>query len=126
MADRHLARAELVLARRASLPLADAGLKPDPLQPLARVFRSLRDDLDERAAVIVDVSPATPGRRRRLRRRLLREARAGEQGSLRAILLRDLEPEPGAASRQRTTPVDLLERRIALAGLESKLGAGYH
>jgi len=55
-----MVRAEPVLVRRASVALADLGLRPDPSTPTASVFGTLRDELDERAAVAIDI-PAGNG-----------------------------------------------------------------
>lgn len=117
------ARAELMLARRASLALADRGVRPDPLAPIAKVFESLRDDLDDRAVVCIDVLPASPGRARRLRKRLLKEARAHRQGG------RGQQPTLGQLLRGERSvqgrggnPVELLERRGERSALDLKLG----
>jgi hypothetical protein len=72
-------RAELRLARPSSEPLADVPLNPDPLQSFARVIARLDRSHGEQAQVAVDLLPTTPATRRRLRRRLLKEAsRRGE------------------------------------------------
>jgi hypothetical protein len=68
-------RAELRLARPSSEPLAQLPLNPDPLQSFAAVIARLRPTNGEQAQVAVDLLPATPAARRRLRVRLLREAR---------------------------------------------------
>lgn len=73
----HVARAELVLAHADAQPLRAVPLKPDPLAPFARTFDALRDDLGERASVVVDLMPVRPADRRRHRRRLLQAARTG-------------------------------------------------
>ncbi len=67
-------RAELRLAQSSSEPLAHLALDPDPLQSFARALAGL-DPSRERAQVAVDLLPCTAGARRRLRRRLLRQAR---------------------------------------------------
>jgi len=67
-------RAELRLARPSSEPLANLPLSPDPLQSFARVIARLVHTHGERAEVAVDLLPATPATRRRLRRRLLKQA----------------------------------------------------
>jgi hypothetical protein len=67
-------RAELRLARPSSEPLAHLPLNPDPLQTFAAVVARLRPASGEEAKVVVDLLPATPAARRRLRGRLLREA----------------------------------------------------
>jgi hypothetical protein len=68
-------RAELRLARPSSEPLAQLPLNPDPLQTFAGVIARLRPASGEQAQVAIDLLPATPMARRRLRGRLLREAR---------------------------------------------------
>src|SRR5205823_1989606 len=81
------ARAELVLARPSSEPLARLGPDPDPLQAFAAAFARLRPDLGDAAIVSVSLLPCTPGERRRIRRRLLQRARrAAERPGLRAVL----------------------------------------
>ncbi len=72
--DECVMRAELRLAQSSSEPLAHLSLDPDPLQSFARVLAGL-DPSRERAQVAVDLLPCTAGARRRLRRRLLRQAR---------------------------------------------------
>jgi hypothetical protein len=71
-------RAELRLAQSSSEPLAHLSLDPDPLQSFGRVLAGL-DPARERAEVAVDLLPCTAGARRRLRRRLLRQARRANQ-----------------------------------------------
>ena len=118
-----VARAELVLARRASLALADRGLRPDPLAPIASVFESLRGELAEQAVVALDVLAATPGQRRRLHRRLTREAHAhAPAGADRRATFGELLGRSGA--RGRAAPVELVERRTQTGGLALKLAAG--
>jgi hypothetical protein len=68
-------RAELRLSRPSSEPLAHLPLNPDPIQTFAAVIARLRRSQGEEAQVAVDLLPATPATRRRLRVRLLREAR---------------------------------------------------
>ena len=72
--DECVMRAELRFAQPSSEPLAHLSLDPDPLQSFARVLAGL-DPSRERAQVAVDLLPCTAGARRRLRRRLLRQAR---------------------------------------------------
>ena len=76
----HVARAELTLARDSSQPLARLSLRPDPLAPFARVLGGVRDDLGERAEVIVDLMPVTPGQRRRRLRKVVRQERRESRG----------------------------------------------
>jgi hypothetical protein len=68
-------RAELRLARPSSEPIAQLPLNPDPLQTFAAVIARLDRTSGEQAQVAVDLLPATPAMRGRLRVRLLREAR---------------------------------------------------
>jgi hypothetical protein len=68
-------RAELRLARPSSEPLAHLPLRPDPLQSFAAVIARLRRGHGEQAQVAVDLLPTTPATRRRVRSRLLRQAR---------------------------------------------------
>lgn len=68
-------RAELRLARPSSEPLAHLGLSPDPLQNFAGVLAGLDPGRGEQAEIAIDLLPVVPGARRRLRRRLLRNAR---------------------------------------------------
>lgn len=115
-----IARAELVLARPSSLGLADVGLDPDPLQTIAAVIASGRPDLGDRVIVALDLRPVAPGKRRRLRRRLIRQARhRGEQPRLVDVLA-----GPDAARRRpRPEPVDLVARRAETRALAGKLGS---
>ncbi len=118
-----VARAELVLARPSHHPLARLGLDPDPLQTLASALARLRTDLDEQARVAIDLRPCSPGRRRRLRARLLKAARrenppASQRPGLAELL------SGGSTARGRATPVELLERREDVRALQEKLGTG--
>lgn len=70
-----VARTELRLARRSSLPLAHLPLSPDPLQSFTSVLARLDAGRGESAQVAVDLLPASSVRQRRLRSRLLAEAR---------------------------------------------------
>jgi len=121
-----VARAELVLARGSSEPLRDIGLDPDPLAAIARAVGGMRAGDGESAVVCLDLLPVAPGRRRRIRGRLLRQAR------------RDAAPvaAPAPAStgplgdlfssqprRGRATAPELVARRADLAALVGKLGS---
>lgn len=108
-------RAELVLARSSALPLAEVGLEPDPLQSFAVALSRTKHERGEHAVVAVDVMPAAPYQRRRLRRRLLREA---EQPSL-ASVLSEGQGRPGRMSTAQTAG-----RRFEGRSLERKLGGG--
>jgi hypothetical protein len=115
---RHVARAELILARPSSLALADVGLKPDLLEGIASVIASTRADLGDRVSVAVDLRPVAPGARRRLRRQLLRGARHGDEPTVAEILR-----GPDRRRRRWTDPVDLVARRSEVRALAGKLGS---
>jgi uncharacterized protein (DUF2267 family) len=74
----YVCRGELRLARDSVEPLADLGLDPDPLGVYARVFALARDELQEDIRVAVDMVPASPSQRRRLRGRLAKQASASD------------------------------------------------
>jgi hypothetical protein len=118
-----VARAELVLARGSSEPLRDAGLDPDPLAAIARAVGGMRTGDGESAVVCVDLLPVAPGRRRRMRGRLLRQARRDTAPSAPASTgpLGDLfSSQP---RRGRATAPELVQRRTDLAALVGKLGS---
>ena len=110
---REAVRAELVLARPSVEPLARLELDPDPLEAFAAALRDARAEADERAVVCVDLLPAAAGESRRLRRRLLRQARWREQGP-RAVTER-------RERRGRAAPWELAERRAGAGALDRKL-----
>jgi hypothetical protein len=120
-----VARAELVLSRASTEPLRAAGLDPDPLAGFARALTGLCPDNGEEASVCVDLLPVTPGHRRRLRRRLLREARrrgqsaaaAGEAGDALVDLL------SGRRRGGPALPAELVARRAGQHALMDKLGS---
>jgi hypothetical protein len=117
-----VARAELVPARRSSEPLRRAGLDPDPLAGLARAIDGLDAEVGESAAVCVDLLPVPAGRRRRMRRRLLRQARRGGRFSAETALDELLG---GAGRRSRggaADPAETVARRMGRQGLDRKLG----
>jgi hypothetical protein len=113
---RRTLRAELVLARPSVEPLERLDLDPDPLQPFAAALKALRPELGDRAVVCLDLLPATAAEARRLRRRLLRQARRpeGTAGPLRERLL-------DRADRRGADPVELAERRAEGRALDAKL-----
>jgi len=124
-----VARAELVLARSSSEPLRDAGLDPDPLAAFARALGQLHRDDGDTATVCVDLLPVTPGRRRRIRNRLLRQARRNDPTPA-------IRPGTGpradgplgdllAGSRRGgpATPSEVIERRVGQHALAGKLGS---
>lgn len=118
-----VARAELVLARPSSEPLRDVGLDPDPLAGVARALAGMHDG--EGAAVCVDLLAVAPGRRRRMRRKLLREARrdaapAAVQPAQAGPLADLLGPGPRGG---RATAPELVARRADVGALSSKLGS---
>lgn len=113
-----VARAELVPADASTEPLRAVGIDPDPLAGFARALTGLHDD--ERAAVCVDLLPVARGERRRLRRRLLRQARHTDRSAGEGLpdALGGLEARgPGPAR-----PVDLVKRRSGQRALTTKLG----
>jgi hypothetical protein len=113
-------RAELRLARPSSEPLAHLPLQPDPLQSFAQVLARLNHERGERAAIAVDLLPTTPATRRRLRRRLLKEARrleGGWRGDGR-------DPRAGLGGGRpvgRRRPAEMVEQRAAREELSAKL-----
>ncbi len=114
-------RTELVLAQPSVEPLARPGGDPDPLQPFAAAMAGLQVDRDEEAEVVLDLLPATGRRRKRLRRRLLREARHrhGDRRGLDELLA---ETSGGSGRRRdRARPDELLERRLVGQALDAKL-----
>jgi hypothetical protein len=120
-AERQLSvvRAELRLARSSSEPLTHLPLSPDPLQGFARVLAGLDREHGEQAEIAVDLLPTTPGTRRRLRRRLLRQARhrdgdLGRDGGL-------LEVLGGGRPVGRARPAEIVEQRAAREEIGAKL-----
>ncbi|MFF4534030.1 type IV secretory system conjugative DNA transfer family protein [Streptomyces sp. NPDC001407] len=71
----HYARAELVLALPDHLSLREVPLTPDPLEALANAVADVREDLGERADVVLDLVPVAPSQVNSRRRRLLGQAR---------------------------------------------------
>ncbi|MEU0111940.1 ATP/GTP-binding protein [Streptomyces sp. NPDC006251] len=71
----HVARAELALALPDHLALREMPLKPDPLQALASAVADVREDLGERADLVLDLVPVSPAKVGRKRNRLLAAAR---------------------------------------------------
>jgi hypothetical protein len=115
------ARCELVLARPAREPLAQLGLDPDPLQPLAAVMEGLRAQRGERVQVSVDVLALTTGEARRWRRQAQRRTRRQER--------RD-NPQPRPATRTSSSgdPLNLndLFARPARAARRDAVTAARH
>jgi hypothetical protein len=118
-----LVRAELVLARPSSEPLARLALDPDPLQGLAAALARLRPELGDGATVALDVLPCTPGERRRQRRRHARRTgqHAGPAGVGRRSLLDLLA---GGSGHGPAAPSALAERRVEARALQQKLWSG--
>jgi hypothetical protein len=116
----NIVRAELRLARASSEPLAHLPLSPDPLQGFARVLAGLDREHGEQAEIAIDLLPTTPGTRRRLRRRLLRQARrhdgdlAGGHGGLLDVL-------SGGRPTGRARPAEMVEQRAAREEIGAKL-----
>lgn len=127
----HYARGELRLARRADAPLREVPLAPDPLGVFARVFDQVRPDLDEDLTVAIDLLPASPQRRRRLRRWMLEQASDREHTNAHQHARRwaddFLDEVAGGHRRQRgggdrrTDPAGLIARRHELRQLSTKL-----
>jgi hypothetical protein len=115
--DGAVVRAELLLARSSALPLAQVGLDPDPLQSFAAALLRTKHARGERVVVAIDVMPAAPYQRRRLRRRLLREAERG-QPSLASVL------SEGSVRSGRMSTAETAGRRFEGRALERKLGGG--
>jgi hypothetical protein len=116
-------RAEVRLARPSSEPLAHLPLSPDPLQTFAAVIARLDRIRGEQAQVAVDLLPATPATRRRLRSRLLREAqrrsdipeaRGKYVGGLVGYIIGSREQGPRA-------PAEVIEARAEREELAMKL-----
>jgi hypothetical protein len=113
-------RAELRLARPSSEPLAHLPLTPDPLQSFARVLSRLDPAHREQAAVAVDLLPTTAATRRRLRRRLLKEAlRLGGQPSEPTSGGGWLDFDSGRVGRRR--PAEMVEQRAEREEIAAKL-----
>jgi hypothetical protein len=111
------ARCELRLARPAYEPLAHLALEPDPLQGFASVIGQVERRLDESIEVAVDLLPASPGERHRLRRRLFRQAhrKTRDEMSLDEILT-------GRKPRGRGSAAEMVEGRAEREEVFSKLG----
>jgi hypothetical protein len=113
-------RAELRLARPSSEPLAHLPLQPDLLQSFAQVLSRLDNRRGERAEVAVDLLPSTPATRRRLRRRLLRQARRLEDGA--TSERRDLRAWLGDGRPVgRRGPAEMVGQRAAREEIGAKL-----
>jgi hypothetical protein len=124
-AAKHVARAELVLARPSSEPLALVGLAPDPLQLFANAFAPIRERQGESASVVLDLLPAAASQRRRLRGQLLAQARASEQGGQSGavgLLMAVLFPSRSQqGSQQRASLSEQVERRAEARQLATKV-----
>lgn len=82
LSSRHVARAELVPARPAHLPLQPLPLRlEDPLQDLANALGDVRPDLGESVHVCLDLVPLTPARIRHHARRVERETSSAASGA---------------------------------------------
>ncbi len=113
-------RAELRLARPSSEPLAQLPLAPDPLQSFAQVFARLNHEHGDRAQIAVDLLPTVPATRRRLRRRLLKQARHLEDG----VTGDGSDPRVGLGGGRpvgRRRPAEMVEQRAAREELSAKL-----
>jgi hypothetical protein len=99
--EQAVVRAELRLARSSSEPLAHLGLEPDLLQPFAGVVASLDIARGERAQIALDLLPMSPGRQRRVRRRLLRGGEAPQPAAEVSAGLLHERRGPAQATRNR-------------------------
>lgn len=111
-------RAELRLARPSSEPLAQLGLTPDPLQSFARVLARIDPAHREQAEVAVDLLPTTAATRRRLRRRLMREAL--RHGSSPSTPVRGVGFDGGGYVGRRR-PAEMVEQRAEREEIAAKL-----
>jgi hypothetical protein len=110
-------RAELAPARAAALPLAEVGLDPDPVQSLAAAMALLNTSRGERTVVALDLLPAAAYQRRRLRRRLLREAERLQARRAAGIIAGQ---QPG----RRMGVSEAADRRFEGRAVDRKLGGG--
>jgi hypothetical protein len=119
-AERQVVRAELRLARPSSEPLAQLPLAPDPLQSFAQVLSRLHHEHGDRAEIAIDLLPTVPATRRRLRRRLLKQARRLEGG----VTNDGTDPRAGLGGGRpvgRRRPAEMVEQRAAREELSAKL-----
>ena len=115
-------RAELRLGRPSSEPLAQLPLNPDPLQTFAAVIARLRPTNGEQAQVAVDLLPAAPAARRRLRGRLLREARRRSDVAASGPYVGGLVGYIIGSRQQATrTPAEVIEVRAEREQIATKL-----
>jgi hypothetical protein len=117
---RQVVRAELRLARPSSEPLAQLPLQPDPLQSFAQVLARLNHEHGDRAEIAVDLLPTVPATRRRLRRRLLKQARRLEGG----VMGDGPDPRAGLGGGRpvgRRRPAEMVEQRAVRDELSAKL-----
>lgn len=121
--DRDVAvvRAELRLARPSSEPLGHLALDPDPLQSFAHALSGIDAHSGERARIAIDLLPCTAGARRRLRRRLLREARRASAmpGGEGIRLLDILKGDSRGSGRQPAA--DVVGQRVLREQIGAKL-----
>ncbi|MGH2904720.1 MAG: hypothetical protein ACRDK7_14220, partial [Solirubrobacteraceae bacterium] len=90
---------------------------PDPLQGFARVLAALDPGRGELAEVAIDLLPAVPATRRRLRRRLLREARRRDERAG----IREQTGLFGARKMGRRQPTETVEERAVREEVSAKL-----
>lgn len=117
-----VARVELVLARSSVEPLRSVGLDPDPLTSVARAIGTVEREVGEAVEVCIDLLPLVAGRRGRVRRRLLRQARREHQHQGIGAAFGELLDSPRRGGRGGALPADLVERRSGQRALTSKLG----
>lgn len=112
-------RCELVLARPSYEPLADRDEAGQLLGALATAMGRLNTGAGETATVALDVLVASPGRARRLRARLQRQADPDSGPPARL-----LDREGPRGSRGRASVARTVERRHDTRGLDRKLDPG--
>ena len=113
-----------MLARPSIEPLRQTGLDPDPLAGFARALSDVRRDHGDDATVCVDLLPVTPAARRRMRARLLRQARREHDRHMSAgPSLGELLAAPSQGGRGGAPPAELVERRSGQRSLQTKLGS---
>jgi hypothetical protein len=117
--ETEVVRTELILARGSSEPLRAAGLDPDPLAALARAMEDLDPSNGDAAEICIDLLPVRPGRRRALRRRLLRRARPRKPSPAPGEELADLL---GGERQGGEAPAAAVQKRVGRQALDRKLG----
>lgn len=133
LSETFICRGEFCLARPAFEPLREAPLTPvDPLSVHAQAMQQVRYAQGERAVIKVGVMPASPGRRQRLTKRLVRQGGGGKgngsggAGGFAESFMQELGFSPAngngrRSSQQKREPVDVVEQRRDLQQTAGKL-----